>query len=136
VGLCAGGRDVIGAMYQAEFMPEKYHVIAMTGVNCVDSTTMIFQAIYYHYCKDWLYLHLFGLCVAILIIFLIQVIPESPKYLYTNKKFDECRRVFIFIARWNNVSIKPEEINKIVFDSEMEEDGPLANNKLDNETLV
>ena len=42
VGLCAGGRDVIGAMYQAEFMPEKYHVIAMTGVNCVDATAMIF----------------------------------------------------------------------------------------------
>ena len=42
VGLCAGGRDVIGAMYQAEFMPERYHVVAMTGVNCFDATVMIF----------------------------------------------------------------------------------------------
>jgi putative MFS transporter len=91
VGLCAGGRDVIGAMYQAEFMPQKYHVQAMTLLNCVDSTTMIFQSIYYYFCNYWLYLHVFNLCVAITIIVIVQFIPESPRFLYEHKRFDEAR---------------------------------------------
>ena len=82
-------------------MPERYHVIAMTGVNCVDSTTMIFQAIYYSFSKYWLNLHLFNMCVAIAIIVMIQFIPESPVFLYANKRYDEAREVLKFMGRFN-----------------------------------
>jgi MFS family permease len=111
VGLCAGGRDVIGAMYQAEFMPERYHVIAMTGVNCVDATTMIQQVIYYSFSKYWLNLHLFNICVAITIIVVIQFIPESPVFFYANKRYDEARSVLKFMARFNQAKITSEEID-------------------------
>jgi MFS family permease len=42
VGLCAGGRVCIGSMYLAEFLPERFHIFAMTGINCMDATVMIF----------------------------------------------------------------------------------------------
>ena len=51
VGLSAGGRVCIGSMYQAEFMPQRYHNISMTGVNCVDSCVMIFQCAYFNCIK-------------------------------------------------------------------------------------
>jgi hypothetical protein len=31
----------------------------------------------------------------------ILILPESPKFLYEKKRFDECREVFKYIAKFN-----------------------------------
>ena len=36
------------------------------------------------------------------LLFLFRILPESPKYLYANAKYDECREVLTKICRWNN----------------------------------
>jgi len=46
------------------------------------------------FCKNWVYLHAFGIVATILIILVVFLIPESPKYYYANKRFDETRKIF------------------------------------------
>ena len=41
IGLCAGGRIVVGTMYINEFIPEKYRLWVTTFTGLTDSTTML-----------------------------------------------------------------------------------------------
>ena len=66
---------------------------------------MIIQSIYYHYCRDWWYLHVVGVVEALLIIAAASQIPESPKYLYAQKRFNEVRTIMKRIARHNKCKI-------------------------------
>jgi MFS family permease len=71
VGLSAGGRVAIGTTYLNEFVPSKYQNIVTTTINVGDSSTMIFQAIYYYFNRDWMPLHTFGLVASALILFAV-----------------------------------------------------------------
>ena len=101
VGLCAGGRVAIGTVYISEFLPDKYWPIAISLKNVFDSAIMIVQSIYYSFCKDWIYIHLLGLTVAIIVVICLYFIPESPKYYYSKGQFDKSRQVFSTIAKVN-----------------------------------
>ena len=66
--------------------------MVLTMQNCGDAAVMILQSIYYIFCKDWLYVHLFGIGASVFIIAIVMVfVPESPKFLYANKRFDAAR---------------------------------------------
>ena len=66
-------------------------------------------------------MHIFGIAGAIAItIIIFFTIPESPKYHYANKRFDETRKILKFVAKWNKKrEISIEDIDKIVFDTEV-----------------
>jgi len=42
--------------------------------------------------------------------YIVSVIPESPKWLYTWKNFDQSKEVLTFVAKFNGVN--PEIIEK------------------------
>ena len=47
------------------------------------------------------------LCLTLQILattYIVSVIPESPKWLYTWENFDESREVLSFVARFNAVT--------------------------------
>lgn len=48
---------------------------------------------------------------------MITILPESPKYLYANNKFDAARSSLYYIAKVNK-SKHVEQIKQITFDSE------------------
>lgn len=103
----------------AEFVPEKYQGSLCSLVNCGDACVMIFQAIYYLFCKNWLYLHIFNLLSACFIILLVMLLPESPQYFYANKKFDKAREALIRIAKLNGKTLANQKfIETIKFDTE------------------
>jgi MFS family permease len=91
IGLCAGGRNVIGIMYLNEFVEEKYENAITCTANVGDSLVMIFQGIYYSYNRDWLPLHEFGLLISAVVMIGILLLPESPKFYYANRKFNKAR---------------------------------------------
>ena len=67
-----------------------------------DSLTVIFVAIYFKFIsQDWLWFQLFGLGLSILGVIGFYFLPESPEYLYSFYRFDECRQVIMKIAKWN-----------------------------------
>ena len=120
VGICASGRVSIGTMYLNEFLPMKHQSIVTTLLNVGDASTMILQCLYYLIISNnWLYLHLVGIICGIILIYPLWKIPESPKYLYAKKHFDQSRQVLAHIAKMNGKP--PSEISKIksiVFDTE------------------
>jgi len=79
--------------------------------------------LYYSYNKDWAQLHYFGFYASIFVINLVFQLPESPKYLFANARYDEARDVINQIAKFNG---KPEV--KLAFTGEepCEEETPLV----------
>jgi len=50
-----------------------------------------------------MYISIANLAVTfVAVLFLFSILPESPKYLYANAKYDECREVLTTICRWND----------------------------------
>ena len=45
-------------------------------------------------------------------------LPESPKWLYANNRFDEAREILKSIAKTNKSEMTAEDIDAIVFDIE------------------
>ena len=122
VGLASGGRVCIGTTYMNELIPTQNQALATTCINLMDASNMIIQSIYYIFVKDWYYIHLFGLFFAVFIILNVCVLPESPKDMYANYKFDRARKYLKAIARWNavfNNKVDPELVDTITFDTEV-----------------
>ena len=91
VGLQAGGRVTIGTTYMNELLPRKYQNFATSLLSVFDASVMLFQVGFYSLNKSWAPLHAFGITGAAIITYLVYLLPESPKYLYANYRFDECR---------------------------------------------
>ena len=51
--------------------------------------------------KNWLWLYV-GVCIATVISMVgIYIMPESPKFLYTKKRYEEARNAISWIAKIN-----------------------------------
>jgi len=87
-------------------------------INVGDSSIMIYQAIFYSIDPNWKPLHQIGMCSAAAIICLVMLLPESPKFLYANRRFDEARKNLKKIAVYNGSARGVVEIDSITFDSE------------------
>jgi hypothetical protein len=114
VGLAAGGRVAIGCNYLSDFVPESYQNFAMTATNVADALIIIIHTIYYSFVRNWANLHIYGFIASVLIIDMVSILPESPKFLYTKGRYDEARAVLDYIAMTNG---EPKPI--ILFDAEV-----------------
>lgn len=74
--------------------------------------------------RHWFLLQLILLILLILAaIYYLAFVKESPKWLYTWKKYDESREVLQYVAKFNaNSEEKIEAIRKSKFDTEILED--------------
>jgi len=56
--------------------------------------------------RHWLWIQLFGLSGS-LVAFLgvLFVLPESPKFFYIKKRYEESRRVLQYVARFNKAQL-------------------------------
>ena len=50
----------------------------------------------------------------------LAVVPESPRYFYTNQKYDKTREILKRISRLNRSDLTESEIDGIVFTPEEE----------------
>jgi len=73
--------------------------------------------------KGWYTLQVIEvIIVALTALYYLIWVPESPKWLYTWRKYKEARDVLTFVAGWNAVDDeKIEEIKKMEFDKERKE---------------
>ena len=62
----------------------------------------IFSVIYfYSISKDWVWFEVFGVGLNAVVVVLILFLPESPKFLYAQKRWSELRESLNLIARVN-----------------------------------
>ena len=117
IGIVAGGRVGIASNYMNEFSPQKYQNACQAALNVLDASVMIFQAVMYYFTRDWLPVHIVGISGALVIlIVLTTLIPESPKFYYSRKKFDEARDMLAWVEKVNGGQGK---IKNCVFDTEV-----------------
>jgi hypothetical protein len=84
-----------------------------------DGSTMILLSIYFRYItKDWLWFQIYGVIALSVSTLACFILPESPKFLYSYKRYDEARNALKFIARFN----RKGPLKKQKFDTEIAEE--------------
>ena len=69
----------------------------------VNSSVTILSCIYFYFIsKYWLWFQLVGWSLNVLTVVCVIFMPESPKFLLTKKRYDECRKVLTRMAIKNN----------------------------------
>jgi MFS transporter, OCT family, solute carrier family 22 (organic cation transporter), member 4/5 len=84
--------------------PWKNHVC--TFLLVFDSMTSIFVALYFKFVsQNWIWFQYLGLALSIIAFIGFYFLPESPEYLYSFYRFDECRKEIEKIAKWNKSTL-------------------------------
>jgi hypothetical protein len=97
------GRASIGYLYMLELIPTENQALAGTILHFVNSSVTILSCIYFYFIsKYWLWFQVFGWSLNLLTVVCVIFMPESPKFLLTKKKYDECREVLTKMAVTNN----------------------------------
>jgi hypothetical protein len=118
------GRNVLGLNYLLEFIPlaeEQENVI--NYYMYLEPLIVIYISLHYQFInRYWLPLQIIFLCITIInTIYIIIIMPESPKFLYMNGKFEESRENLKIIAKFNGAFIdidKGHIYDDFVFDNE------------------
>ena len=83
-----------------------------------DGSIMIIQSIYYYFDHHWRPLHVFGICMYILVLIGTLTLPESPKYLYARSHFKQSRQSLKVVAKFNRAKVTSQQIDDLIFDTE------------------
>lgn len=101
-----------------EMIPVKQQIIVGSYSNIFDSATLIWIALYFQVIsKNWVWYQIFGLALIAASTIGCVMLPESPKFLYEKKRYDEARKVFEKIAKFNRKQFNAE----FMFDTEQQE---------------
>ena len=106
LGTCTPGKSSIGYIYLLELIPSIWKTYVGTSLLFADGSTMIFLSLYFRYInKNWLWLEIFAFFLMIISHIGLMLVPESPKYLYSYKKFSEAKKSINRIAIFNGIPI-------------------------------
>jgi MFS family permease len=102
-GMAAVGRTSISFLYLMELMPTNRQVLIGTILHVNNAAVGVFGCLYFwKISKNWLWLEIFagsmGLLSAVAALILM---PESPKFLISQKKYDKARDAVNRIAKFN-----------------------------------
>lgn len=104
LGLTNPGKSNVCYIFLLEFIPKKWQTPVSTLLLFADGSTMIFLSLYFRFVsKNWLWFQIFTLSLTTVAFIVILFAPESPKYLYSFKRYKESRRNLQYIARFNRV---------------------------------
>jgi MFS family permease len=99
LGLTCPGKSNIAYVYLLELVPTKMQTYVGTALLFADGSTMIFLSLYFRFIsKNWLWFQIFALSLTTLAFLVTLIAPESPKYLFSYKKYKEARKALEKIA--------------------------------------
>ena len=85
--------------------PVTHQVLASIIQFTFESFAYLFICMYFMYIsKHWRWLQIPNVAFTLFAIISLIFMPETPRFLVSNKNFDEARKVFNIIARWNGMS--------------------------------
>ena len=89
-----------------------------TILNASDGSVMLVQTLYYQRYHRWLELHLTYFFMSCFFILVIMTFPESPKFKYVKKHYDEVRESLQRIAKYNMVKNHADIFRNTKFETE------------------
>lgn len=105
----AGGPLAIGALYTAEYSSPKYRgslVTSKAPAGCVSIIICHFLGIHLH----WKTIAALGAIPSIIGLAILLFSPESPAWLASRGKFDECEKAY----RWYRENKEDEELDQMI----------------------
>ena len=89
-------------------------------MNVSLSSITVFSALYFMFItKYWYGFQIFGLVLNTLVVVLVPLLPESPKYLLSKRKYDQARLAILKIARFQRLSNNQlQMVSKLKFEEE------------------
>lgn len=105
-----------------EFIPVKYQNITTTWFPAGDAFVLIYQSIFYLLLPNWYYVHSVAILFAIVLLYFNYYLPESPKYMYANRRYSETRQILKVVAKKNRAKITSLEIDAIIFEFETKDE--------------
>lgn len=94
VGMTWPGKRVCGLNYILEFLPESAHTTYIQIFTMFDYPSILLISFAYQYMSaDWYPQQILGLILSTVCLAYSVFLPESPKYLYINNKFDKAHKI-------------------------------------------
>ncbi|CDW81726.1 solute carrier family member 5 [Stylonychia lemnae] len=120
LGSTQPGKSNIAYIYMLELIPSKFGTYLSTLACIADGFTTILISLYFRFVSiNWIYFQIFGLSMTFVSCFALFFLPESPKYLWSAKKFKEARESLAFIAKFNK---KTSFTKKFKFETEIQDE--------------
>jgi hypothetical protein len=103
LGLAFPGKNIVGLNYLLEFTPIAYHTKFVTSQMVVECMILYMMSKgFENVSRHWLWIHLIGIGATLFsMIISVFIIPESPKFLYLKKRYDESRKILQYISKFN-----------------------------------
>lgn len=104
-GFFTAGRCVTGYTYFTEFWPSENRTNIGTIWQMLEGSVTILMSLYFVFVsKNWFWLIFMAVIVTTpTMIYAYKTIPESPQWLYDQKRYLECYEVLSEMARYNGV---------------------------------
>ena len=104
IGFTCPGKSIIMYVYLLELVPTRKQTSVGTALLIADGSTMIILSLYFRFIsRNWLWFQIFALSLTSVSFCVTLLAPESPKYLYSYKRYKEARKALAVIARYNRV---------------------------------
>ena len=102
-GVNSSGRMMVGFCYMVEMAPKNHQSWMCTLWDIHDGTIMIWVTLVYIYLsKSWKWTMYWAASVQLISIILVSFfLPESPKWLYSQKRYEELYSVMVYMANKN-----------------------------------
>lgn len=92
LGMSSVGRATVGYLYMMELSPLKQQTIIGTLLQIFNTLVTIMACVYFYFIsKQWVWFEVTGAVINFIVIICVYFMPESPKYLHAQKKWDEMR---------------------------------------------
>lgn len=86
-----------------EISPDKNHENMTFAVYLGDGITFVISGLFLKYTRDvYLFLILLGASTLISVVILTIGLPESPRFLYSMRRYDELVKFFLHMKKVNN----------------------------------
>jgi hypothetical protein len=120
-GVSLTGRYYVGYTYNLEMQPKSHHVIVSTTMFLSESFVYTFICFYFLYSsRNWKVLQIPNIIMSFAGIVFLCCFPESPRFLLSQRKYYEARKVFAWIGKVNGLSNDEvtQRLATVTFDGE------------------
>ena len=101
IGLKESMTSIVAYVLLSEMVSSKYRAYYSAANNIYDGLQNILISVMFYFGRDWHYVSYYYLAVLVLLFFVLFLVPESPRYLLSKKKYERARAVYAKIARIN-----------------------------------